>query len=232
MKNKIRFVAVVLAVVIGVLTPMEVWALSGAEEHLTNTSAETLEKELKEKTIASYVGDTPLYVSDIMLASGDTADAAKKALHDKGYLVYDCNLNEGTDGNVSSIRVVPVKYTYMGYKITTDRSKAITDLNVMNQEGGYDVYDYLDAAEKRMPGVNEMVTGMKAACEKMRTNLSLGYEAAKVAKAYLDLFYVPASIKDTTGPRPKLQTCLSGSVASVSAAVVLSSTIAQSGFIP
>ena len=202
MKFKIRLVAVVLAAVMAALTPIEVFAGTQAEDHLTNTSAETLEKELKDKTIGNYIGSTTLYVSDLLLANGDTAEAAKKSLHDSGYLVYDCNLNEGTDGNVSSIRVVPKKYTYLGYKITTDRSKAITDLNVMNQEGGYDVYNYLEVAEKNMPGINEMAKGMKSCCYNMRINLaSKKPGAAKTAKAYLDLFYVPASVKDTTGPK-------------------------------
>lgn len=212
MKIKFRtLLAIALAVLMGVLTPLQAMAISDAENHLTNTSAETLEKELNDKTLGNYIGNTTLYISDVMLANGDTADEAKKALHDKGYLVYDCDLNEGTDSPKSSLynsaaqaiaeKKRATKYTYLGYKITTDRSKAITDLNLMDQEGGYEVFDYLNFAEKHMPGVNSMASGMKASCTELKKRLEAGSYPAKVAKEYLDLFYVPEKVTDTVGPK-------------------------------
>ena len=209
---KIKFktlLAIFLAVLMGVITPIQALAYSNAEEYVTSTDAEELEKQLNNKTLGNYTGNTTLYISDIMIANGDTAAEAKKKIHDNGFLVYDCDLNEGTEhtktgwtlviGNPD--RDVAKKYTYLGYKITTDKNKAITDINAMNQEGGYMVYNYLEEAKKYMPGANDMASGIKAACVKMKENLSNGSEAAKVAKEYLDLFCVPETSKDTTGPK-------------------------------
>ena len=200
--------AVAMAFVMGLITPVQALEFSEAEKHLTNTSAETLENELNDKTIGNYTGNTTLYISDLMIANGDTAEEAKKVLHDKGYMVYDCDLNEGTDNKkkfggylVESNREVPKKYVYLGYKITTDRTKAITDLNLMDQDGGYEVFDYLQLAEQYMPGVDSMVDGMRESCNKLRIKLENGNYASKVAKKYLDLFYVPEKMNGTTGER-------------------------------
>ena len=200
--------AVAMAFVMGLITPVQALEFAEAESHLTNTSVETLEKELNDKTIGNYVGNTALYISDVMIGNGDTEAEAKKALHDKGYMVYDCDLNEGTDNKkkfggylVESNRDVPKKYVYLGYKITTDRTKAITDLKVMDQEGGYAAFDYLNFANDHMPGVNNMAYGMTFACGAVRDRLAEGSHAAKVAKEYLDLFYVPNTSKGTTGDK-------------------------------
>ncbi len=213
MKSKLKtLIAIVLAVLMGGLTPLHALAVSDPEGHLTNTSAETLEKELQDKTLGNYTDKATLYVSDLMIANGDTADEAKKALHGKGYMVYDCDLNEGTqapkhnDSTYAAFlslkeRQVPKKYTYLGYKITTDKTKAITDLNVMDQDGGYDVFNYLETAEKYMPGAESMATGMLLSCIELKNKLKEGSYPAKVAKKYLDLFYVPEKMTGTTGPR-------------------------------
>ena len=196
----------------GVLTPLQALADTDPEEHIVSAAPETLEKELNEKSDPKNpLAGTVLYVSDLMIANGDTAEETKKALHDKGYMVYDCDLNEGTqapkhnDSTYAAFlslteRQVPKKYTYLGYKITTDRTKAITDLKLMDQEGGYEALDYLDFAEKHMPGLTDMVTGMRAACIDLRERLEKGSYSAKVAKEYLDLFCVPETSNGKTGP--------------------------------
>ena len=202
--------AVVLALLMCALSPMQVFAYSKAEDYVTGTDAKTLESQLKDKTIGNYIGAAKLYISDMRIATGKTADEAKKALHDAGYLVYECNLNEGTETPKRSYKSllalktlseqqVSKKYTYIGYKITTDRSKAITNLFVMDEEGGYSEFSYKKFAESRMPGLQTMVNGMQASCGEMRKKLSEGSYAAEVAKEYLDLFCVPETSTAQTG---------------------------------
>ena len=202
--------AVCLAVVMGALSPLQAFALSKAEEHLANTAPTALEAELENQTIGNFVGKSNLYVSDVKIATGKTADEAKKALHDAGYLVYDCDLNEGTETPKRSYKSmlilktlsdqqVPKRYTYLGYKLTTDRTRAITNLYVMDEEGGYDKFSYSEFAKSKMPGLQTMVAGMQASCNEMRKKLAAGSYAAKVAKEYLDLFCVPETSAGKTG---------------------------------
>ena len=65
------------------------------------------------------------YVSEVYVAYGKNADAAKKVLEDKGYTPVEGNLNEGGK-----------TYAMLGYKTTDDPQQAITDLSVMNMNGG------------------------------------------------------------------------------------------------
>lgn len=210
MKLEYKLLAVVLAVVMGVLTPLQALAVTNAEEHLESTSAETLENELKDKTIGNYVGNTILYVCDVKIATGKTADECKKALHNAGYIVYDNDLNEGTDPPKRNKSVyagflslgdykVEKRYTYLGYRLTTDPSKAITNLHVMDEDGGYDTFSYKEFATSRMPGLEDMIHGMMASCNDMRAAYNKGSYAAKVAKEYLDLFCVPKTSAENTG---------------------------------
>ena len=190
---RIRFrtvLSVFLAVLMTVITPMQAFASTQAEDYLKNADPTTLEKELKDKTIGNHSGITALYVSDIKIATGETADEAKKALHDAGYLVYDCDLNKGTE---------TPKRSYLGYKLTADRTKAITNLYVMDEGGGYTTFSYKDFAENKMPGLQTMISGMRASCNEMRQKLAEGSYAAKVAKEYLDLFCVPETSTGETG---------------------------------
>ena len=71
------------------------------------------------------------YVSEVYVAYGKDADAAKKVLGDKGFTPVEGNLNDGGK-----------TYAMMGYKTTNDIRDSITDLAVMNMNGGYSVEDY------------------------------------------------------------------------------------------
>ena len=79
----------------------------------------------------------PVYISEVMVGMGETPKEAKKALTDKGFTVLDRDLNEGA-GSVYKTD----KYVYIGYKTTKDANEAITDLAVMNMNGGYSFADY------------------------------------------------------------------------------------------
>ena len=68
------------------------------------------------------------YVSEVYVAYGKNADAAKKTLEDKGFTPVEGNLNDGGK-----------TYAMMGYKTTDDIRESITDLAVMNMRGDYSV---------------------------------------------------------------------------------------------
>jgi len=82
------------------------------------------------------------YLAEVRIGVGKTEEEAEKALAGYTILKYGNNnvdLNQKAGGGKGSKgeRVV-----YLGYKTTTDRTEAITDLAVMNMKGGYSVKDY------------------------------------------------------------------------------------------
>lgn len=119
------------------------------------------------------------YISDIKMVSINDDDPedrerAQKELTDAGYKITYSNwgnLNAGADDGCC----------YIGYKTTTDRSKAITDLRVMDMNGGYikTSYDGLNPATRQ--GIDRMKAGMNDAAKELNENYGKGSPAAKYA---------------------------------------------------
>ncbi|MBR3296526.1 MAG: hypothetical protein IKI65_01655, partial [Firmicutes bacterium] len=147
---KIRsFIAILLAVLTAVLAPAQAFAAA-----------------------------QPVYVSDVMVGMGETADEAKKALTDAGYTVLDRNVNEGA-GSVYKTE----KYVYIGYKTTDNADEAITDLAVMNMNGGYSFSDYEVLMNKyRDSQIRPFIDSFLATIEEYRANYNSDIEGNK-AKA-------------------------------------------------
>ncbi|MCR5797391.1 MAG: hypothetical protein K6G63_05680 [Eubacterium sp.] len=93
------------------------------------------------------------YLSELKVAMGNTEREAigeLAYLEDRGYKYLEsskgvpANLNE--DSGTSEFNLLkdgPKKrFVYLAYKTTTDPSEAITDMAVMNMNGGYSVEDY------------------------------------------------------------------------------------------
>lgn len=128
------------------------------------------------------------YISEIRMVSIDDDDPedrekAQKILTDAGYkITYQNwgNLNAGADDGCC----------YIGYKTTTDRSQAITDLRVMDMNGGYvkSSYDGVNSATRQ--GIDRMKSGTKAAMKETRENYNNGSPAAKYAVENLNRFTV------------------------------------------
>ena len=90
--------------------------------------------------------DAVLYVSEVKIGMGETSEEATKELLAEGYTILtkddgsyaDLNEKAGTSGLGKVFKKGPTeKVVYMGYKTTTDVTDAITDLAVMNMNGGY-----------------------------------------------------------------------------------------------
>lgn len=175
--------AFALAVVMGVEGPAQVIAFAlEPDYYFKTTPIEQLESEIKSGKInGQFPTGTKVYISELMIGTGDSAEEAKKALHDAGYLVYDRNMNEGTDTG---------KYSYLGYKLTTDRSDAVTDLRVMDERGGYEQFDYLDVAGKQFPELAVLLSNMRYACKELKQMAEEGDPSAVSAMEYLNLFTV------------------------------------------
>ena len=71
---------------------------------------------------------TGTYVSEVYVAYGKDAAAAKKTLEDKGFTPVEGNLND-----------TGKTYAMMGYKATDNIRDSITDLAIMNMRGSYSV---------------------------------------------------------------------------------------------
>ncbi len=103
------------------------------------------------------------YVSEVYVAYGKDADAAKKTLNDKGFTPIEGNLNENGD-----------TYVMMGYKTTDDIRDSITDIAVMNMDGNFNTTEYTEVLRQRKTQVAELLGGFMATIREYRTNLKAG----------------------------------------------------------
>ena len=139
-KLPIIITAIIMAVLMATLLPMQVFA-AGEE-------------------------NSGKYISEVKIGVGKTAKEAEASL--KGYTIVKngdkyADLNEDAGGGIGSKgeRVV-----YMGYKTTSDPTKAVTDLAVMNMKGGYSVpgYEFLMEGQIKnqiIPFVNKFLAAIK-----------------------------------------------------------------------
>ena len=154
MKKSIRtIIAMTLLLVMATISPMtDLSVREGANAPNTAgsgvTRAKAATKARAAETDAAATGGNQLYISEVKIGMGETADEANKELTAEGYIILtddsgapaDLNKDAGTDSRYKDgpkSRVV-----YLGYKTTTDPNEAITDLAAMNMKGGYSVEDY------------------------------------------------------------------------------------------
>ena len=129
---------------------------------------------------------SPVYVSDVMVGMGETEKEAKKALTDVGYTVLDRNLNEGAGSALKT-----EKFVYLGYRTTTDANEAITDLAVMNMNGGYSFSDYAVLMDKYRdsqikPFIDNFITTIKEYRENYNSADGANKDKAEFAHAILN----------------------------------------------
>ena len=113
------------------------------------------------------------YISDIKVGMGETDIDAGRELLQEGYTILkgqdgkyaDLNFEAGSD-SIFKEDQYHRRIIYLGYKTTNDPNEAITDLAVMNMDGGYDTtaYDaliatYMDSQIK--PFVDRFIAALK-----------------------------------------------------------------------
>ena len=130
---------------------------------------------------------TEKYISEIKIGVDKKADKALAALEGYEILKGDdgkpVDLNKDAGGGVGSKgnRVV-----YLGFKRTGDRSEAVTDLAVMNMNGGYRTKDYEVLMEKQMKEqILPFVNVFLAAIEEYRENYTSGNPSNKARAEYI-----------------------------------------------
>ena len=117
------------------------------------------------------------YVSELYVAYGKDADAAKKTLSDKGYTPVDGNLNK--NGGT---------YVMMGYKTTDEIRNSVTDIAVMNMDGNFNTTEYTEVLRQRKTQVAEMLGGFMATIREYRANLKAGKAKATAVHDLLNKF--------------------------------------------
>ena len=118
----------------------------------------------------------PEYISEVKVYEGNCDKAASEGFKilsdDKGDPV---DLNQGSGSTDTGAK--GNKKVYLGYKTTTVRSEAITDLALMNMKGGYDVAEYDKLMDGQMSRqIVPFVENFLAAIDEYREN----YESADV----------------------------------------------------
>ena len=121
------------------------------------------------------------YLSDVKLYYSDSGSSdAKKKCEAEGYTFVDSDLNKGTAQN----------YVYLGYKTTTNRDLAITDIRMLGMDRDYYLYNYnqlVDYLKKSNEGTAQTMAEAAVAFVK---NYKAGSPKAKDAYEGLNLFYV------------------------------------------
>ena len=117
------------------------------------------------------------YISEVKVGMGATSEEAAAELLAEGFTILkedggsyaDLNYEAGTK---SGMKKGPTqKVVYLGYKTTDNPKEAITDLAVMNMNGGYSVEDYEVLMANHMEGdIKPFVDRFIAALEEYREN--------------------------------------------------------------
>ncbi len=136
----------------------------------------------------------PEYISEVKIGMGEDEEDAEAAL--AGYKILSddegnpVDLNDDAGGGWGS---KGDKVVYLGYKTTTKKSEAITDLALMNMKGGYSVEDYDYLMETNMksqiiPFVDSFMAAVNEYRENVRGVVALNKYRAKYIRLALNKF--------------------------------------------
>ena len=124
-------------------------------------------------------GRVTYYLSDLKMAEADTEEEAKNILSSNGYIVFDKNLNPGGG-----------KAVYLGYMKSTNVDDAITDIRVMNMNGGFNISDYESIVEDALQEYKKEVDNIRIAANEFAENYKAGKKEAQLAYRQLNYYYV------------------------------------------
>ena len=125
------------------------------------------------------------YVSEIRLyqcESGDGAASKAKSWFEKnGYVYTGIELNPGTKTE---------RDCYLGYKTTTNKDLAITDIRILPMDTGYQTYDYKQMTDYMLKENYGTAYTLDSAASEFIVNYEAGSPKAKNAYEGLNFFYV------------------------------------------
>ena len=121
------------------------------------------------------------YLSDLRLVYADDYDEAKEALDGtdfEGYKVFNYNLNEDT-GEIG---------VWLAYKTTTDIDDAITDISIMQMDGGYKEGNYQEMIKESLAEYEEMGENYVQAIDYFIEAYDEGHFLAELAYRQLNFY--------------------------------------------
>ena len=106
---------------------------------------------------------------------------AKKWFEDNGFVFTGINLNAGTQTDENA---------YLGYKTTTNKDMAITDIRMMAMDTGYTVYNYEDMMHYIASQKAGTAQTLQKAAQTFAANYKAGSPKAQDAYKGLNLFHI------------------------------------------
>ena len=137
------------------------------------------------------------YLSEVIISYGRTDAEAKNWLTQNGYKVVGQNLNEGGEGGSEALSWMGLasekRSVFLGYKTTTNPEEAITDMKIMNMNGGYSYEAYEKVLEDTKAEKEHFLENIMAALKEYRENYkkpegTAGRTRAKIAHDALNKF--------------------------------------------
>lgn len=118
------------------------------------------------------------YVSEIVTVSASSENEAKTKLEKAGYkFVPGSNLNSTLKTGV-----------YLGYKETTDKKEALTDIAAMNMTGKFSYSDYKQIMAEYKENIEELIEDIETFIEEYQQNYGNESQTAVMAYSALNLF--------------------------------------------
>ena len=128
--------------------------------------------------LSVFAAEEKVYVKEVRISTAADEATAKLWLTANGYTVLDFNLNQKSNGDA----------VYLGYTTTTNPKEAITDMAVMQMDGGYSFAEYEELLEEQREDINDMIGILEVTLDEARANLANGYKNAQDAKKILNFF--------------------------------------------
>ena len=177
------FIALILCVTLAALAPAQVMAAA-------NTNG-------------------ALYISEVKVGMGTTSEEAAKELLEEGYTILledkggysDLNYRSGSE---SIMKTGPRhRVVLLGYKTTNNPKDAITDLAVMNMNGGYSTQDYEILMSEHMDGeIKPFVDRFIASLDEYRENYNKPADSVNHKRADYYRKMLNKLTDDDTGGKP------------------------------
>ena len=128
--------------------------------------------------ITAFAAKRETYIKEIRISTAATDDEAKQWLIDNDYIVLDANLNQKTGKDC----------VYIGYKTTTNPDEAITDISLMQMDGGYSFSEYEAMIERKKVELASIIASFAASITEARANYAAGQTGALAAYKIFDRF--------------------------------------------
>ena len=159
--------------------------------------------------VASAAENEQKYISEVKVGMGVTSDQASKELLDEGYTILKDDNGNYADLNKDAGAASPLKegpnqkIVYLGYKTTSEAGNAITDLAVMNMDGGYSFEDYEKLMQTNLDTqIKPFVDRFIATLKEYRENLQKPQDSANYKRANYYKALLNKLTDDDTGNKP------------------------------